>query len=455
MATSDTAIASRRWSMEQWRLVLYWCCLVLDCASIIIGFLLAGTLRDARGLAVEGFPLVIGAVPLFIALAIMCEAYTVECLQQFSESTRRAMAALGAMSFIIVAAAFFAQVGSVLSRLAFAYAILISGALILAGRIGVAAIVRWAFGGVVVKCVLIVDGAPVDAPSDCDIFHMDRLGLRPDLSDPDGVARISALVTPYDKIYLSAQDDRREAWITALKATGTSLELIIPIDDIHGAVGLGRFGQEDTLILSRGPLSLSSQIKKRIFDLALTIPMLVLIAPLLIAVALAIKIDSRGPVLFAQSRIGRGNKPFRIYKFRSMKVAQADAHGVVSAQRDDQRVTRVGRFIRTSSIDELPQLFNVLIGNMSLVGPRPHARGSTAGDQLFWEVSQRYWMRHASKPGITGLAQVRGYRGNTEKPEDLEARLRSDLEYVQHWSFWRDLTILFATVKVISHENAY
>ena len=159
--------------------------------------------------------------------------------------------------------------------------------------------------------------------------------------------------------------------------------------------------------------------------------------------------------MFPQTRIGRGNRPFRIFKFRSMYDAKSDANGVTSARRDDDRITRVGKFIRATSIDELPQLLNVLIGNMSLVGPRPHARASTAGDQLFWEVSHHYWLRHAAKPGITGLAQIRGHRGATEKPEDLEARLRSDLEYLQNWGFWTDLMILFATVRVIRHDNAY
>src|SRR5690606_16858766 len=116
---------------------------------------------------------------------------------------------------------------------------------------------------------------------------------------------------------------------------------------------------------------------------------------------------------------------------------------------------RVGRFIRRTSIDELPQLFNVVLGNMSLVGPRPHAVGSRAGEQLFWEVSDLYWMRHALKPGITGLAQINGSRGATHCRADLETRLRYDLEYLQTWSLWNDLTILFATLKVVSHDNAY
>lgn len=459
--TSQTGRPASRWSMEQRRLRIYWLMLALDLVALTIGFYLAGQLRGARGLVINDIPILVGAIPLYLAFALVCEAYSVESLRSAPESARRSLAALGAMSLIMVTLAFFAQVGSILSRLAFTYAILLSAMLILFGRSLVAMLIRWRFGGVVIKNLLIIDGSAASAPADCDVLDINAGdgraggGTRPDLDSPDQLARLGALVEPYDRVFLSAADEHREAWITALKATGISVELVIPTQDIWGAVGMGRLGQADTFILSRGPLSLSSQIKKRAFDLALTIPALIFLAPLLLAVALAIRLDSEGPALFAQTRVGRGNMPFKIYKFRSMRVEQADAHGAVSARRDDDRITRVGRFIRKSSIDELPQLLNVLKGDMSLVGPRPHAMASTAGDRLFWQVSQRYWMRHAAKPGITGLAQVRGFRGNTEREEDLELRLRSDLEYVQEWSFWRDLVILFATVKVISHDNAY
>src|SRR5690606_11368448 len=123
-----------------------------------------------------------------------------------------------------------------------------------------------------------------------------------------------------------------------------------------------------------------------------------------------------------------------MYKFRSMTEAQSDPDGNVSTARQDTRITRVGRLIRSTSIDELPQLFNVLLGDMSLVGPRPHALGSQAGEKLFWEVDLRYWHRHSLKPVLSGLAQVRGYRGATERESDLVYRLQSDLEYLEGWT---------------------
>ena len=146
---------------------------------------------------------------------------------------------------------------------------------------------------------------------------------------------------------------------------------------------------------------------------------------------------------------------FHIYKFRSMSVEQCDPTGEISTMKDDDRITRVGRFIRMTSIDELPQLFNVVEGSMSLVGPRPHALGSKANSKLFWEIDRNYWLRHATIPGLTGLAQVRGFRGATLEQADLENRLAADLEYIQRWSLGLDLIILARTFGVVFHRNAY
>ena len=156
-----------------------------------------------------------------------------------------------------------------------------------------------------------------------------------------------------------------------------------------------------------------------------------------------------------QRRLGRGNRFFWIYKLRTMRVESSDADGNRSAGRTDDRVTRVGHFLRRTSIDELPQLLNVVKGEMSIVGPRPHALGSQAGDKLFWEVDTRYWQRHCLRPGITGLAQVRGFRGATDTEGDLSSRLQADLEYLAGWTIWRDIRISFATLRVMVHDRAY
>jgi lipopolysaccharide/colanic/teichoic acid biosynthesis glycosyltransferase len=168
-----------------------------------------------------------------------------------------------------------------------------------------------------------------------------------------------------------------------------------------------------------------------------------------------VKLTSPGPILFRQPRIGKDGRPFSIYKFRSMRIEASDHKAATLTRRDDDRVTRVGAFLRKTSIDELPQLFNVLNGDMSVVGPRPHAAAAKAGDSLYWEVDARYWERHCIKPGMTGLAQVRGHRGATDHHQDLIDRLQSDLEYVSDWSIWRDLRIIVATLGVLVHHKAY
>jgi lipopolysaccharide/colanic/teichoic acid biosynthesis glycosyltransferase len=202
-------------------------------------------------------------------------------------------------------------------------------------------------------------------------------------------------------------------------------------------------------------LDLRSRALKRAFDFTIAFGLCTLIAWLLVITAIAIKLDSKGPVLFKQLRMGRGNRLFYVYKFRSMRNDTTDHSGTRSASKDDDRITRVGKFIRATSIDELPQLFNVLKGDMSLVGPRPHALGSKAGDDLFWQIDVRYWLRHSAKPGITGLAQIRGFRGATGTRRDLTERLRYDLEYLRNWSLYRDIGILLATFGVVVHKNAY
>jgi lipopolysaccharide/colanic/teichoic acid biosynthesis glycosyltransferase len=159
--------------------------------------------------------------------------------------------------------------------------------------------------------------------------------------------------------------------------------------------------------------------------------------------------------LFRQQRVGRNNRLFHLLKFRSFAHASADPTGVRSASRTDERMTRVGRFIRRTSLDELPQLINVILGDMSIVGPRPHALGSTAENDVFWKIDSRYFHRHAVKPGMTGLAQIRGFRGATIHKRDLTNRLQSDLEYLCGWTIWRDLKIIVATFGVIFHPNAF
>lgn len=206
------------------------------------------------------------------------------------------------------------------------------------------------------------------------------------------------------------------------------------------------------LTLSETPLIGLSRISKLMEDLFLSSMIFVLIAPVLALVAVMVKLDSPGPVFFRQKRAGWNGKTFSIWKFRSMYVHKEAGNVVKQAEKNDPRVTRVGAFIRKTSLDELPQIFNVLSGDMSLVGPRPHA---IQHDEEYSQRINDYFARHHIKPGITGLAQVRGQRGETKDINLMIQRIESDIEYINHWSIWLDLSILLRTVKVFSGKNAY
>ena len=215
-------------------------------------------------------------------------------------------------------------------------------------------------------------------------------------------------------------------------------------------------GDIPMLTLFERPISGVDAGIKLIEDKVLTLLILVLIWPLLLAVALLIKFDSPGPVFFRQPREGFNNKPFRVYKFRTMYHDQSQFSAIQQASRSDPRVTRIGRILRRTSIDELPQLFNVLNGDMSLVGPRPHAASTRAGGRLFSDVVASYAARHKVKPGITGWAQVCGWRGETDTEDKLIKRLEHDLHYIENWSLWFDFYILFRTIgSVLLPKNAF
>jgi Undecaprenyl-phosphate glucose phosphotransferase len=204
------------------------------------------------------------------------------------------------------------------------------------------------------------------------------------------------------------------------------------------------------------PLSDWGWVVKEVEDRVIALIALILLSPVMIAVACAVKFTSKGPILFKQKRHGFNNQLIDVYKFRSMYTDMCDAHAVKQVTKGDPRVTPVGRFIRKSSLDELPQLFNVLKGELSLVGPRPHATGCKAGERLYNDVVDGYYARHRMKPGITGLAQINGWRGETDTEEKLQRRVEYDIQYIDHWSLWMDLYILAMTpVSLLNTKNAY
>ncbi|MDX2236167.1 MAG: exopolysaccharide biosynthesis polyprenyl glycosylphosphotransferase [Hyphomonadaceae bacterium] len=191
---------------------------------------------------------------------------------------------------------------------------------------------------------------------------------------------------------------------------------------------------------------------KRAFDIIVASAALVFLAPALILIAIAVRLESAGPALFTQRRGGFRGKPFAIYKFRTMTVCD-DGHSIAQASPGDARITRLGAFLRRTSLDELPQFFNVLRGDMSIVGPRPHA---LAHDRAFETIEPRYRQRNVARPGITGLAQISGARGPTQTSSCIERRVSLDLDYISRWSLWLDAKIVALTVvRVFTDDTAF
>jgi len=208
------------------------------------------------------------------------------------------------------------------------------------------------------------------------------------------------------------------------------------------------------IFLNESPLTSlrSGSLVKDVMDRSLAALSLLLLSPLLIGTAIAVKLSSPGPILFKQERHGWDGKIIKVWKFRSMKLHVENAGSVTQATREDPRITKVGKFIRRTSIDELPQLINVLQGRMSLVGPRPHA---VAHNEYYSDKINAYLARHRIKPGITGLAQVSGCRGETETLDKMQKRVDYDLEYINNWSVWLDVKILMKTPLSLLSKDIY
>lgn len=215
-------------------------------------------------------------------------------------------------------------------------------------------------------------------------------------------------------------------------------------------------GRVPFLDLFDRPITGWSQVSKRLFDVTIASLAIVALSPVMLGAAIAVKATSRGPILFRQPRYGFNNEVISVMKFRSMYADQTDIKAEKVVTRGDPRVTPVGRFIRKTSIDELPQLFNVLKGDLSLVGPRPHAVNAHTEHKLWEEVVDGYFARHKVKPGVTGWAQINGWRGEVDTPDKIQARVEHDLYYIENWSVLFDLYILMLTpVRILNQENAY
>jgi lipopolysaccharide/colanic/teichoic acid biosynthesis glycosyltransferase len=442
-------------SLERRRLQCYLAQICVDVAMLLGGFAMASFLyTGSEGVAQD---LVTGqlVLPIFLTIALYNSTYSIDSLSAALIGISRALVALVLSAMFVALIAFVTKSGSQFSRVGFFSGTAFAGALLFWSRLTMRSFVRWRCGAHVRNDLIINDGGPeVSLPGAIEVSAA-RLGLRADLDDPDVLDRVGSVLRNIDRVLVSCPVERRAAWAMILKGANVEGEVLDEQVVALGAQGARVIGGHGVLLVSAGPLGLRARVLKRLFDVVCAGSALVALAPLLLVVALAIKLEDGGRVLFVQKRVGRGNRFFEMYKFRSMSEQLSDRDGSVSASRNDQRVTRVGAFMRRTSIDELPQLFNVVLGNMSIVGPRPHALGSHAGEKLFWEVDRRYWHRHSLKPGLSGLAQVRGFRGATDCESDLVDRLQSDLEYLEGWTIVRDITIILLTMRVLVHDRAY
>lgn len=265
-----------------------------------------------------------------------------------------------------------------------------------------------------------------------------------------------ARTSGYGEIYVSAEgfpENRLSELLISLQLVPRAVRLI-PDASIARLLEMPvhHVGRISTIELQKTPQTRAQLVAKRVVDLLIAVPISIFVAPLLAIIAIAVKLDSRGPVIFRQQRLGYRSRAFHIMKFRTMTVLE-DGDQVAQASRNDPRVTRVGRFLRKTSLDELPQIFNVLCGEMSLVGPRPHAR---AHDALYASLIENYEIRQHVKPGITGWAQVNGLRGETLDIEAMRERVEHDIWYAKNTSMALDLAILLRTaLLVLRQTNAY
>jgi len=231
---------------------------------------------------------------------------------------------------------------------------------------------------------------------------------------------------------------------------------IEPLAETFRARGMGYVGDIPVLNVVNRPLKNWGGFAKILEDKVLGAFLLVFLSPLMGLIAILIKLDSKGPVFFVQRRFGFNNKVIRVFKFRTMYSDRGDLTGAQRTVKNDPRVTRIGRVLRALSMDELPQLLNVVRGDMSLVGPRPHAIEMKAGDRLYCQAVEQYLHRHRVRPGITGWAQVNGLRGEVDTLEKANARVIYDLYYIENWSPGLDFKILLKTAGILaSSENAY
>ena len=446
-------------SKEIVRLRLYALCLAGDMAGLFCAFLAAnwfvlGALWGEPGKP-HGLVMFAMIAPLYALLAVQGGAYGINTLDRVRRGIVRALLALAQAALLMLLIVYLGKIAEQLSRLTFITGLTLGAVMVTLVRLAVVRLADHVLGDVPHLTAVILDGVAIETGPHMDLIDADAANLHPERHDADMAARLAAAVGMAERVIVACPLDRMADWSAALKSLSARGEIVVPELLRFAPARVDEFDGQPTIIVAGGPLHFRDRLIKRLFDLVVATIATIALSPILIGAAVAVKLTSPGPILFRQPRIGKDARSFSIYKFRSMRSDASDSKAATLTRRDDDRVTKVGAFLRKTSIDELPQLFNVLKGEMSIVGPRPHAAAAKAGDSLYWEVDARYWERHCIKPGMTGLAQIRGHRGSTDHHQDLIDRLQSDLEYVSDWSIWRDMRIIVLTLGVLVHHKAY
>lgn len=413
---------------------------------------------------------------LFVTISKSQGAYETYIFSGQAHSLRKTLALWAGVVALLTIAAFLLKIGSYFSR-GSSVIFTLSGAAVLAtNRI----VWRHAVNWLLQNNILFVTRAMVVRvrPPQVDASNVDEIRRRMDLRrngittqqqiimpiDGDNDARATALgyiqrqvasghvdeiLIGLDHKDLNRLDDITEA----LRIVPVPVRFMLdPVTQSIAAKPMKQIGNILLTEVQRAPLSVLERMTKRLLDIVVASSALMMLSPLMMLTAIMIKLDSKGPVFFFQDRRGFSGKVFKIIKFRSM-TAQDNGPTIVQASKNDMRVTRVGRFIRRTSIDELPQLWNVLKGDMSIVGPRPHA---VAHDDYYSRFIADYAFRHHTKPGLTGLAQVNGLRGETPEMTDMRERIEMDVAYINNWSLQQDVVIILRTALVLfGQRNAY
>jgi Undecaprenyl-phosphate glucose phosphotransferase len=428
------------------------------------------------------YVLAIFGIALLAILAFQAaDIYQVQAFRGYEKQYMRLASAWSVVFLIAVGVSFFAKIGDQFSR-AWLGGFFVLGLLCLvAFRRGLFLLVRhWTREGRLDRRTVVV-GADLngealihslDAQRESEVRVIGVFDDRGDERSSVSVAGVAKLGT-VDNLVEFARRTRVDLVIFALPVTAESRILqmlkklwVLPVDiRLSAHTNKLRYrprtysylGSVPVLDIIDKPIADWDVVTKWLFDKIVGTLALICAAPIMLLVAIAIKLDSRGPVFFKQKRHGFNNELIEIYKFRSMYTDKTDATASKLVTADDPRVTRVGRFIRKTSLDELPQLLNVVFaGNLSLVGPRPHALQAKADDRLYHEAVDGYFARHRVKPGITGWAQIHGWRGETDSQEKIQQRVAHDLFYIENWSMLLDISILARTpFALIRAKNAY